>query len=106
MQDECPGFWSFPIFTLNQAFIKDIWKKQVLNFFGWHQKQNIILTSTTAVEPSIICQRYGVYWQSNQKLIHHYQYVNTIQSICSIHQIICEIQLILESHDLKGLTQF
>ena len=43
-------------------------------------------------------------YQSNQTLLHHYMHVKTIQSICSIHQIILEIHLILESHDLKGLA--
>ena len=33
-------------------------------------------------------------WPSNQKLFHHYQHAKIIQSICSIHQIICEIHLI------------
>ena len=26
-------FCSFPIFTLNQTFIKDVWENQVLRFF-------------------------------------------------------------------------
>ena len=56
MQDERIGFWSFPIFfrvlhqtgnktfTLNQqAFLKNIWKQQVLNLiFLWELEQNII----------------------------------------------------------------
>ena len=33
-------------------------------------------------------------WSSNQRLFHHYQHAKIIQSICSIHQIICEIHLI------------
>ena len=40
------------------------------------------------------CQKYIVDWRSNQKPFHHYQYTKIIQSICSTHQIICELQLI------------
>ena len=52
------------------------------------------------------CQRDRVDWWSNQKLFHHHQHAKIIQSICSIHQIICEIHLILDSHDLKRLAHF
>ena len=38
MQDEYPGLWPFPIFTLNQAFIKDISENQFLTFFWWEQE--------------------------------------------------------------------
>ena len=33
MQEEYLGFWSFPIFTLNQAFTKDISENQFIIFF-------------------------------------------------------------------------
>ena len=50
--------------------------------------------------PAFICQRYRVDWPSKQKLFHHYQQANIIQSICSIHQINYEIHLIYESRNL------
>ena len=39
-----------------------------------------------------------------RKLLNHYQHAKIIQSFCSIHQIIREIHLILEPHDLKGIS--
>ena len=42
-------------------------------------------------QPVFKCQRYRVDWLSNPKLSYHYQHAKIIQSICSIHQIICEI---------------
>ena len=50
--------------------------------------------------------RHRIGWQSNQTFFHHYQYAKNIVSICSMHQIICDIHLILESHDLKDLPFF
>ena len=44
--------------------------------------------------PAFKCQRYSVDWSLNQKLFHHYQHATIIQTICSIHQIICELHLI------------
>ena len=41
--------------------------------------------------PAFKCQRYRVYWSSNQKLLHYYQHARTVQKICSVYQIICEI---------------
>ena len=45
-------------------------------------------------------------WRSNRWLFHQNQHAKITQSICSIHQVTCEIHLILESHDLKGLVSF
>ena len=55
MQDECIGFWPFPIFfqvlhqtgnklfILNQAFIKNIWKNQLLKLILlWALEANIL----------------------------------------------------------------
>ena len=42
--------------------------------------------------------------QSTQKLFHHYQHVNNIQSTQLIKSFVTH--LILEFHDLKGLTHF
>ena len=50
------------------------------------------------------CQEFRVGCWSKQKLFLHYQHAKITQSICSIHQIICEIHLILESNDLKGFV--
>ena len=44
--------------------------------------------------PAFKCKTYTVDYHSNQILFHHYEHANIIQSICSIHQIICEIHLI------------
>ena len=41
------------------------------------------------------CQRYRTDWSSNQELFHHYQHTRTVQSICSTHQINCEVHLII-----------
>ena len=46
------------------------------------------------------CQRQRVDYMSTETLFHCYQRAKIIQSICSIHQIICEIHLIKEFHDL------
>ena len=40
------------------------------------------------------CQRQRVDYMSTETLFHCYQRAKIIQSICSIHQIICEIHLI------------
>ena len=45
------GFWSFPIFTLNQAFIKIIWENQVLKFFRWTLEEKHILNQYNYSEP-------------------------------------------------------
>ena len=55
--------------------------------------KNLVIYSCRG-PPAFICQRYGVDWPSNQKLFHYYQHAGTVQSICSIHQIICDIHLI------------
>ena len=72
------------------------------------KQQNIILSKYNCSWPlAFKCQRCNVYWWSNQKLLHHYQHAKIIQTICSIHQIICELYLIfLESFDLKVLAHF
>ena len=36
-------------------------------------------------------QKYRLDWQPKQKLFHHWEHANIIQSVCSIYQIICEI---------------
>ena len=50
--------------------------------------------------PVIKNQRVG--YQSNQKLLHHYQH----SKINSIHKFILKIQQILGSHELKGHGHF
>ena len=44
--------------------------------------------------PAFKCQRYRPDWSPNQNLFHQYQHAKTVQSIWSIHKIICEIHLI------------
>ena len=44
--------------------------------------------------PVFKCQNYRVDWLPNQKLFHHYHHAKIIQPICSIHQVIFNIQLI------------
>ena len=64
------------IFAQNKFFLNTLDK-----YNYWSGSQNLY-------------HRYRVDWQSNQILLHHYLYIKTIQSICSIHQNIwCEIQL-------------
>ena len=65
------GSWPFPIFTLNQAFIKNIWENQFLTNFMWEQEaKNIILNKYNCIGiPSIRCQRYEVYWGIKPKII-------------------------------------
>ena len=70
-------FWAyFVVFAQREFFLKHL------------AKQNC------SGPPAFKCQRYRVNLLLNQKLFYHYQHVNIIQSICSIHQIICEIHLI------------
>ena len=102
MQDEHIGFWSFPIFfpvlhltgnklfKLNQAFIKNhLEKPSSKTYFpvGTRSKTSF-LTSTTAVDTQQMSK-------IQSRLVVK---PKIIESICLINQIICEMQLILESH--------
>ena len=97
MQDDCLGFWPFPIFTLNQAFIKDIWENQFLKFFRWEQEaKNIILNKyNCSGPPSIRCQRYEVYWAIKPKFI-------PSLPACKYHSI----NLLYSSNDLCNTPDF
>ena len=59
-------------------------------FLNYLARLSVIWKESTQTK----CQRYTVDWRSNQKPFHNYQYTKIIQSIYSIHQIICEIHLI------------
>ena len=114
MQDEHLGFWSFPIFfpsvalgnnfsTLNQAFIKKhLGKRSSKTVPMGTRSKTLFLTSTTAVDTQQMSKMQSRRWL-NQKLFNHYYNAKISQSICSIHQIICEMQLILESHMIVSL---
>ena len=74
-------------------------------YFGVTFSQRGFFLKTSAMyncrdPPAFKCQRYRVDCSSNQKLFHHYLHARTVQSICSIHQIICKIHLIHKSHKI------
>ena len=107
MKDEYLGFWSFLIFLwqetifshLIKLLLKNIWENQVLKLFLWALGTTSFLTTTTAVnfqQMSKIQSRRLV--KPKITIKNHYQNAKIIQSICSIHQIICEMHLILESY--------
>ena len=82
-------------------------KKSMAKFFKLKKKPCFVVTfaqqefflKTLAIYncrglPEFKYQRYRVYWSSNQKLLNYYQHARTVQTICSVYQIICEIHLI------------
>ena len=90
---------------------KKIFKIKKKPYFGvtFAQREFFQKTLTTyncSSPPAFKCQRYRVDWSSNQKLLHHCVHAKTIQSICTIYQIICEIHLIQEPHICKTSTIF
>ena len=71
------------------------------------KKQNIILNKYNCSGSAALNVKDTKYiGQSNQKLFHHYQHVNIIQSTWSIHQILFVMHLILEFQDPNCLTHF
>ena len=86
------------IFMLNQAIIKEYFEKKSSKTFPMDTRsKKSFLTSTTAVDTQQM-SNYKVDCRSNQKLLNHYQQAKIMQSISLIHQIICEMHLILDSY--------
>ena len=75
--------------TLNNSNL--LWKKLIL---GWllGPKRIICKKKLAKQNCSVKCQNYRVDWPSNKQLFNPCQHAKIIQSICSIHQIICEMR--------------
>ena len=79
----------FQFLHLIKIFINDIWGNQFLKLFRWEQEANNILNKYTCSGlPALNVKDTTYTAQSNQKLFHHYQHVNVIQSTGLIHKII------------------
>ena len=65
-----------------------------------------MVTQYNCNRPPALSQRYRVGFHSNQKLLWHYQHATNRLELNLFHQLILQIELILESHDQTGHNHF
>ena len=75
---------------------KSSWKFKTSSWIPNHGVLNQTLNNTDFYLSTFAATKI----ESSRILFHHYQHVKIVQSICSIHQIICDIHLVQQSHDL------